>query len=457
MKIIVIGAGELGRLLAKTLCEQNHDVVILDSDYEELDRLGEKVDIQRICGECTSIEVLKKAGIEDVDALIAVSGDEAANILSCQIASRFGVKQTICRLFRSDSISEADGISHEDFGIWRTFSTPESSVRKIYEVLNNNAVLEKIRFGHPDACMAIVRISSSSQLLGMRLRDIACGSIFDNVRIAAVLHGDQFLIPYGNTILGKDDKIYVAGRRDYVEACIDWVTSDSEQIKHGRVVIAGAGVTGMMLAQKAASAGYDVRLIESNKRLAESVLDDLESGVILMHGDPTDEELLEEAGVGGADVFVSAADDDENNILSCIISKRMGAGKVVALTHKPEYIRIVPTMDLIDCGFSATLTAVNTVLRYLGGGALRLDANLMNFGARLAEFKITSRSPLVGIPLKDCVLPPCTVLALIFRGEEVITPTGTTCLQQGDTVVTIVTRDTAKRLEPLFPKEKNNA
>ena len=212
----------------------------------------------------------------------------------------------------------------------------------------------------------------------------------------------------------------------------------------------------MMLAQKAASAGYDVRLIEPNRRLAESVLDDLESGVILMHGDPTDEELLEEAGVGGADVFVSAADDDENS-LSCFISKRMGAGKVVALTHKPEYIRIVPTMDLIDCGFSATLTAVNTVLRYLGGGALRLDANLMNFGARLAEFKITSRSPLVGIPLKDCVLPPCTVLALIFRGEEVITPTGTTCLQLGDTVVTIVTRDTAKRLEPLFPKEKNNA
>ena len=222
-------------------------------------------------------------------------------------------------------------------------------------------------------------------------------------------------------------------------------------------MIAGAGVTGMLLAKKAARSGYDVRLIEPNKRLAESVLDELKNGVMLMHGDPTDEELLEEAGVSVADVFVSAADDDENNILSCIIAKRMGAGKVVALTHKPEYIRIVPTMDLIDCGFSATLTSVNTILRLLGGGALRLDANLMNFGARLAEFKISSRSPLVGKPLKDCVLPPCTVLALIFRGTEVITPTGMTCLEQGDTVITIVTRDTAKRLEPLFPKEKNNA
>ena len=457
MKAIVVGAGELGRLLAKTLCEQNYDVVILDSDYEELERLGERLDIQRICGSCTNIAILKKAGIETADALIAVSGDEAANILSCQLASRLGVKRTICRLFRSDSISESDGITPQDFGIWATFSTPESSVRKIHEVLDNKAVLEKILFGHADACMAIVRISSSSQLLGMRLRDIACGSIIDNVRIAAVLHGSQFLIPHGETILGKDDKIYVAGRRDHVETFIDWITSSAEQIKNGRVVIAGAGVKGMLLAKKAARSGYDVRLIEPNKRLAESVLDELKNGVMLMHGDPTDEELLEEAGVSVADVFVSAADDDENNILSCIIAKRMGAGKVVALTHKPEYIRIVPTMDLIDCGFSATLTSVNTVLRLLGGGALRLDANLMNFGARLAEFKISSRSPLVGKPLKDCVLPPCTVLALIFRGTEVITPTGMTCLEQGDTVITIVTRDTAKRLEPLFPKEKNNA
>lgn len=454
MKTIVVGAGELGRLLAKTLCEQNHDVVILDSDYDELERLGERLDIQRICGSCTRIETLKKAGIENTDSLIAVSGDEAANILACQIASRFGVKQTICRLFRSDSISEKEGIKPEDFGIWKTFSTPESSVRKIYEVLDNNAVLEKIRFGNEAACMAIVRISSSSQLLGMRLRDIACGPVISNVRIAAVLHGTQFLIPHGNTILGKDDKIYVAGRRDHVETFIEWITSSSEQIKNGRVVIAGAGVTGMQLAKNAAESGYDVRLIEPNKRLAESVLDQLTSGVMLMHGDPTDEELLEEAGVNAADVFVSAADDDENNILSCIISKRMGAGKVVALTHKPEYIRIVPTMDLIDCGFSATLTSVNTILRFLGGGALRLDANLMNFGARLAEFKITSRSPLLGKLLKDCVLPPCTVLALIFRDNEVITPTGMTCLEQGDTVVTIVTSDTAKRLEPLFPKEK---
>ncbi len=451
MKIIIIGAGELGKLLAKTLCYQNHDVVVIDSDYEELDRLGDRLDVQRIEGSCTSVETLKKADVEHADALLAVSGDEASNILSCQIASRLGVPQTICRLFRSGSISEADGISSESFGIRHVFSAPESSVRKIMGILENPIVLEKIQFGHPDACMAIVQISSSSQLLGVRLRDITAGSLLDNVRIAAVLHGTQFLIPHGDTILGKGDKIYIAGRKDDVQNFIDWIAGD--QNRHGRVIIAGAGDTGLLLAKAAFEQGYDVRLLEPDKRNAENALDEIPSGVMLLQGDPTDEELLAEAGIGTADVFVSTAENDENNILSCIIAKRLGVKKVAALTHKPEYIRIVPAMELIDCGFSASLIAANTVLRLLGGGTLRLDANLLNYGARFAEFRLTDKSPLTGKALKDCPLPPSTVFALIFRGQDVIPPSGQTVLQSGDIVVSVVTPETAKKLAAFFPEE----
>lgn len=451
MKIIIVGAGELGRLLARSLTTQNHNVVMIDSQFEELDRLGERLDILCVEGSCTSIATLKRAGVEDADALVAVSGDEAANILSCQIASRLGVEQTICRLFRSDSISEADGVLPDHFGIWRTFSAPEASVRKILGVLDNHCVLEKIRFGHPDACMAVVQIDSFSQMLGVRLRDIACGAIIDNIRIAAVLHGSQFLVPHGDTILGRGDKIYIAGRKEHVEDFIRWVAPGQE--KRGRVLIAGTGVTGMLLAKQTFELGYDVRLLERNRHKAENVRSELPSGIMLLQGDPTDEELLAEAGGSTAEVFVSAEEDDENNILSCIIAKRLGARKVVALTHKPEYIRIVPTMDVIDCGFSASLISVNTILRLLGGGILRLDANLQNFGARLSEFKVTQKSPLAGKALKDCSLPAFAVLALVFRGDEVITPSGQTVLLPGDIAVSVVTNETAKRLSVLFPED----
>ncbi len=451
MKIIIIGAGELGKLLAKTLCFQKHNVVVVDSNYEELDHLGDKLDVLRIEGSCTSVDTLKKAGVEQADALLAVSGDEASNILACQIAARFGVKQTVCRLFRSSSISEADGISPESFGIRHVFSAPEASVRKIMGVFSHPMILEMIQFGHPDACMAVMQISSFSQLLGVRLRDITAGTLLDNIRIAAVLHGTQFLIPHGDTILGKGDKIYIAGRKNDVQNFIEWVSP--EQNKHGRVIIAGAGDTGLILAKSAFERGYDVRLLEPDKRTAENALDEISSGIMLLHGDPTDEDLLVESGIGTADVFVSTAENDENNILSCIIAKRLGVKKVVALTHKPEYIRIVPTMDLIDCGFSATLIAANTTLRLLGGGTRRLDANLLNYGAKFAEYRLTKQSPLIGKAVKDCPLPPSTVFALVFRDKDVITPSGQTVLQAGDTVVTVVTSETAKDLAVLFPEE----
>lgn len=453
MKIIIIGAGELGRLLAKTLSPGKHNVVVVDSCAGELERLGDRLDVMRVEGSCASVSALKKAGIESADALLAVSGDEASNILSCQIAARFGIKQTICRLYRSDSISEKDGIGAAGFGIWRTFSPPEASVGKILDVLNNRIVLERIQFSRAGACMAVVRVSDSSPLVGIRLRDISCGSILDNIRLAAVLHGRQFLVPRGETILGAGDKIYIAGLCSDVQKFIDWIAP--EEAVHGRVVIAGGGETGLLLAREAFEQGYDVRLMERSRTRAEAILDELPSGVMLLQGDPTDEELLEEAGVQNAEVFVSVEEDDEDNILSCIIAKRIGARKVIALTHKPEYIRIVPEMGMIDCGFSATLISANTVLRLLEGGLIRLDATLHSFHASLEEFKVSKKSPLAGKALQDCanLLPASVVFALFFRGDDVITPSGKTVLQPGDVVVSILTERTKRALRPLFPQD----
>lgn len=453
MKVIIVGAGELGRLLAKILSHVNHEVVVIDSSYEELERLGDQFDIMRIEGSCTSVSVLKDAGAADAQALLAVSGDEASNIIACQIASKLGIRQTICRLFKSDSISEKDGVSPESFGIWKTFSTPEVSVRKIMEILRNRAVLEHIQFGHPDACMEIVRITDASGLVGVRLRDIAAPEMLKTVRIAAILHNSQFLIPSGDTIIGKDDRLYVAGTKAQVRNFVDSITSYAIT-PTPRIVIAGASVTGVLLAKMAFEANYDVRLIERSKRIAENVRDDLPTGLMIIHGDSTSELLLEEAGADTADVFISTADDDEDNILSCIMAKRIGAKKVVALTHKPEYIRIVPTMDLIDCGFSSSLTSVNAILRCFVSGAMRLDANLLHLGASFSEYKITKKSPIVGRALKDCQFPPGTILALIFRDGEVVTPSGDTVLQVNDTAVAIVTVETAKRLESLFPRNE---
>ena len=172
----------------------------------------------------------------------------------------------------------------------------------------------------------------------------------------------------------------------------------------------------------------------------------------MINGNPTDGEILQEAGAAECDAFISADADDEDNILSCIMAKQLGARKTISLTAKPEYIRIVPMMELIDCGISTTLVAVNSVLRMLETGTMRVDAYLQMFHAQLTEFRVSNSSPLCGRSISSCKLPASTLFALLFRDNEIITPSGGTMLRPGDIVVAIVTPESEKELAPLFPE-----
>ena len=451
MKFIIVGAGELGCLLASTLLERDHDVILLDSSPEELERVSSKLDVMTVEGSCSSVAALKKAGAESAHTLLAVSGDEAANILACQIASRLGVQNTVCRLYRSDAFSEEDGIGASTFGIWRTFSPPEVCAEKIADVLFCDILLERIRFSRKEAQMAVIEIERSSILAGLPIKDIPGSDILQTIRFAAIMRGQDMLAPHGDTILAPGDKVYVAGKKENVDDFLQWLQPPVSGFLR-RLVISGFDETGRILARRALDAGFEVRFIEPNLKKCEELQDLFPSSIMMLNGDPTEEEILEEAGVGAADVFVNVSHDDENNILSCILAKRMGARKVISLTHKPEYVKIVPALEMIDCAFSATLVSVNSILRLLDSGAMRVDAILQRFRANLSEFRVSANSPLCGKRLGDCRLPSSLILSLVFRGGEVLTPSGSTVLEKDDVAVAIVAQDGIREIEALFPK-----
>ena len=450
MKIIVIGAGELGRLLASALCEENHDVVLVDSDTDELDRISGRIDGMTIAGSCSSVKILKEAGAETADALLAVSGDEAANIVACQIANKLGVKHTVCRLYSDECFSEEDAIGPATFGLWRTFSSPEESADKILAVLANPITLESITFTNPDAAMLVLEITRSSVLQGVRIRDIPGPELLRKIRFAALLRDRQLLIPHGDTLLIPGDRVYVAGRKEDIDAFVKWATPENAGTP-SRIIISGDDDASVILARKAHKLGFGIRMIVRDEKTGEKIQDELPPDVMVLHGDPTDESLLDSAGISASDVFVSVTQDDEENILSCIIAKRLGAKKVVSLTHRPEYIRIAREMGPIDCAFSATLVAANSVLRLLEGGNKRVDVQLQSFKAAISEFRIAHTSPLCGKTLSAAKLPASLILALVFRGSEIFAPAGDTVLLEGDIVVAVVTRDTMRALDKLFP------
>jgi len=271
MNIIILGAGGLGRNLASTLSDDKHDIVVVDLKANNLKNIKEHLDVMTIQGNSSSIDILKRAGIENAQLLIAATGDDASNILACQIANM-----------------------------------------------------------------------------------------------------------------------------------IKWLAPENKPIK--KIIVAGASRMGINLARKLDKTGFDVRVIESDFDKCEEIIDKTKSDIKVVNGDPTNSFILNEAGIKECDVFIGVLGDDENNILSCVLAKKHGARKVVVTTKKSEYIKIVPDLDIIDCGFNSSLVAVNTVLRHLGtgGGKLSIDAVLHRVDAYVYEFEIEAGSELCDKKVQDC-------------------------------------------------------
>ncbi|MBO5724941.1 MAG: Trk system potassium transporter TrkA [Lentisphaeria bacterium] len=456
MKIVIAGAGELGQLLSEELSANGHSVVLIDSSADPLDRISGSLDIRLLEGNCIDHTVLREAGTDQADLFLAVCGEDATNILSCQLSSRLGCTNTLCRISEPALFSRVEeSLTPESFGIWKYVSPPEECVRKIVSILDHCHLLEEIRFSHPDALMRFVELTPSSPLCGIRVKDIPRDlDILSRVRFAALVRGRQLIIPHGDTLLVPGDKIYIAGKADHVRDFTTWLLPEESPKGKRRVVISGGTVTALALARKLHELDYEVRILERNSAAAERIPDQVPPEILVLHGNATEEEVLREAGIDHCHAFISAASNDEDNILSCIIAKRMGAEKTVSVTSKPEYIRIVPTMDMIDCPVSSTLVAVNSVLRVLGGGTMRVDANLQMYRSALMEFKVHNSSPLCGKSLAVCKLPPSSLFALLFRNGEVIAPSGNTVFRPGDTVVAIVPKESEKEYQILFPEER---
>ena len=453
MNIIIAGAGELGRLLAAKLSNYSHDIVMIDTDAQTLQHINEKLDVRIIEGSCLDIEILKSAGIREADAFLALSGSDAVNILTCGIASKFGVQKTICRLNNRECFSSEDGITTESLGIWKVIEPHQEWIRKILGVLDSRVIMEEIQFSHPDAKIAVFEMRKNCFFAGTRIKDIPdTANLLKSIRFAAIVRGRELLVPHGDTLLIPGDKIYIAGHVKNIRAFIQWAAPEDNIPPHAKILIGGGTETAKRLASLLAEKGHDIRFIHPDKALQEKLLEEIPSGLLAINGSPTDEETLEEAGINHCYTFIAAGANDEENILGCLIAKRMGAEKTVTVTFKPEYIRIVPTMGEIDCTFSSSLVSVNAILRLLEKRTMRVDAFLQLFNASLTEFEITKKSPLCGKQVMDSRLPGSILLALLFRKGEVMVPEGTTVLNEGDTVVAITTSDTEREFENFFPK-----
>ncbi len=449
MKIGILGAGTLGKFLAGTFCTDKHDVTVIDTSSETLTRIRDKFDVMAVVGDGAKFETLREAQAGSWDMFIAAGSSDTVNMHACMVARHLGVTHTICRLINHEYFSEDDDFTPASLGIDHVVIPEEECVRKIIDVLDNPSTLEKITFSIPEALISAFKVLPGSLLAGLRLDRFPEPEMIRGVRFSGVVRHGELFAPHGETELQVGDEVYLGGKRDAVNAMVDWANPDKKPMR--RVILTGRTKTAMLLAEKLPEMGFDTRLIEKEHAHAEQILDELNRKMILINGDPNDSDVLNEAGVSACDVFIAVGEDDEENILSCILAKRMGAKKVITLTNKEEYLDLVCKMEIVNCGFSRWLVSGNSVLRYISTiNRVHTNAILHRTNAYVSEYVISDHSRVCNRQIDSCNFPVSTVLSLLFRGDEVITPDGELTILPGDCVALISTEESEKRLEKLF-------
>jgi len=450
MKIGILGAGTLGKFLAGTFCNDKHDVTVIDTSAETLARIRDKYDVMTVIGDGAKFETLLAAKTSSFDMFIAVGTHDTINMHACRIARHMGVPNVICRLVNKEYFSSENDFAPDKLGIDHVVVPEEECVNKIVDVLDNISTLEKITFSVPDALISAFTVLPGSPLDKVKLSEFPEPEMIHSVRFAGVVRNGKLFAPHGETKLIPDDEIYLAGKREKVEEMIEWANPEKQKLN--RIIIAGGTKLAVLLATALTEKnGYDLRLIEKERERAEKVLDELNTKMIVINGDPSESDVLEEAGVETCDAFIAIGDDDEDNILSCILAKRMGAKKVITLTNKEEYVDLVCKMDIVDCGFSRWLVAGNSVLKYISTiNQVHTNAMLHRTNAFVSEFAIKDESKVCNKQIGKCKIPESAVLSLVFRKDEVLIPDGELTLLAGDLVAAITTPESEKKLGKLF-------
>jgi len=450
MKIGILGAGTLGKFLAGTFCNDKHDVTVIDTSAATLTRIRDKYDVMTVIGDGAKFKTLLDAKTSTFDMFIAVGTHDTINMHSCRIARHMGVPNIICRLVNKEYFSRENDFTPDKLGIDHVVVPEEECVNKIVDVLDNISTLEKITFSVPDALISAFTILPGSPLNKVKLIDFPEPEMIRSVRFAGIVRNGKLFAPHGETELLEDDEIYIAGKREEVEAMIDWADPTKQKLK--RIIIAGGTKLAALLTTALTEKnGYDLRLVEKDHTRAQKVLDQLNTQMIVINGDPSESDVLEEAGVEACDAFISIGEDDEDNILSCILAKRMGAKKIITLTNKEEYVDLVCKMDIVDCGFSRWLVAGNSVLKYISTiNQVHTNAMLHRTNAFVSEFAVKDSSAVCNKQIDRCKIPASAVLSLVFRKDEVLTPAGDLILLPGDLVAAITTHESEKKLGKLF-------
>ena len=428
MRVLIVGAGQVGFQLAKRLSEEDQDVVLIDLDPQKTTYVSEQLDLITVTGNGASLPVLERAGLSGAGMLLAVTSQDQSNIVACLLASQFDVDLRVARISAPEYYEPDSALARELFGIDLVISPEREVAWETLQLLASEAATEFVHFMDDRVRLLGVRIREGAPVVAKSMAQL--DHEFSDLRFVtvAIVRDGKTEIPRGSSRIEAGDQVFLLAATDDMPSIPK--LAGYEQFELRRVMIAGGNQEAVYLARHLAAQDVDCTILEYDRRRCLELAEELPEALIL-HGDARDPELLEMEGVEGVDGFVALTGSDSVNMLSGLLAKTMGARKVITLIHRPDYIPLVTRIG-IDAAVSPRISAANAILRYVRRGGVRTVATLKGADAEAIEFEIGDEAPILHRPLKDVRFPKDGVIGAIIRDGEVISPRGDDVLLPGD-------------------------
>jgi len=449
MNVLVIGAGDVGFMIAKRLSEEGMNVFVVEKDEAKASKISQMLDVKVALGSGASLKTLKEAGLEHTEMLIAVADLDEVNLVASFIAGTFANIPTKIVRIRGQEYNVAKKIFEKDYLDIDFIINPEQEAASTIDLLLEiPGSLDVIQVADGRVQLGGFKMGNGSPVVKRPLKDVTAEAVGINFLIASILRQDKLLIPKGKDHILPGDRVYVVLDKDNNKDILSFMGL-REKPAHN-VMIYGGSITGEMLARRLERKGVNVKLIEPDEDRC-TILSETLSRTTVLNSPTVDKEMLASERISDMDAFITTSDDEEANILSALLAKRMGNPHVIALVNNIDYVSLVSDIG-VDAVINPRIVAVSRILQFIRKGKIFSITTLSDIDAEVIEVEAMETSDLVDRPIKNINWPNGAIIAgIIRRGQSrVIFPSGSTVIDPGDRVVIFANKRVIPKIEKIL-------
>ena len=452
MNIIICGAGKVGFSISKQLSSQGHSVTVIDQSPDDIKKINDTQDVKGIVGRASSPSVLENAGAENTDMIIAVTRNDETNMVVCQLASSlFNISKKIARIRTKDFLEGKWNKLYNKSNIpIDVIISPEKEVAKsLFRRLEAPGALDNVPFANDKVKMLEISIEKSCPIINTPLKMLT--EKFPNFRanILGLVRKEKFKFLKKEDKLVEGDNVYVVVSSDQLNEILKAFGHEEKTSK--KILIIGGGNIGLHLAKMLEEnfEGTRIKIIEKNKIRAEEIAAELTSSIVI-NGDALDEEILKEANLEDSETVLALTNDDENNIMACVLAEKTGQKKrTIAIVNKSNYSLLQSSLNIDDL-VDPRMTTVSRIMEHVHKGTIGTVYSLLDGEFEFIEAKILEKSELLNKKIKESNLPEEIRIGAIVRDKEVIIPRSSFVFEKDDLVILLSKRDKLKEVEDLF-------